>query len=160
MKTKSDIDSLITEEFNGVTQKFLVAGIPKTKQEKLWSLLSILSENLTEFEVVYEGKINYGFRNKRIEIVLYQFPVLLLGEISDAKNVDKKALTFEELIDFMKKQDIYQDIIIVGGIFLEELPSETTLTELRTLLTHPFLFLNIQDDSFFDTIKEYVLSHQ
>jgi hypothetical protein len=119
LKTKGDVSSLITEKFNGSETKFLVPDLPKTKQERLMNLLYNLVDKLEGFEVLHEGKIDYGFRNKRIEIVIYKKPILFLGEISDLKKIDKKILELDNVITNEIQNSVYQDITVVGCLFSE-----------------------------------------
>lgn len=159
LKTKADISSFITENFNGTETKFLVADFPKNKQERLINLLSNLLEKLEGFDILHEGKIDYGFRNKRIEIVFYKKPVLFLAEISDSKKLDRKVLELNDLINHEIRNSVYQNIVMVGCIFYETDLEQDMINNIEDLASNNFLFLNINDPSIFETIKNYVLSH-
>lgn len=159
LKTKGDVSSLITGDFNGLITEFIVPDKTINKRDKILYLFSVLLDNLKEFDFLFEGKIDYSFRNKRIDIVIFKYPVLLLCNFSDLNKVDKKSLELDKVIENEKKNQIFKNIIIYGCLFLESDLQNDIIKSLNNILSNKFLFLNMNNKNIFDLINSYVISN-
>lgn len=147
LKTKGDISSLVTKEFNGIVTKFLIPDMPRTKKDKLLRILSVITETLSEYEIVYNGKIDYGYRNKRIEIAIFKEPFLFIGCLSDYKKLDSAALEIDKVIGEEKSKGVYENINIIGCIFLEDSVEEKIIESVRGIVANRFIFINLKDNN-------------
>lgn len=160
IKTKGDLSTLITENFNGVSTKFLVPDIIQSKKDKLLHLFSTIIDNLTDFDTVYEGKINYGFRNKRIEIAIFKKPYLFIGELSNSKKIDANTLEIDKVIEQEKNNSEYENINIIGCMFIENEIDNSIIESISKLVNNEFIFLNVENNNWIETIKNYVISYK
>jgi len=160
LKNKGEISSLVAENFNGISTKFLVPDILQSKKDKLLQLLASIAEKLPGFEVVYEGKINYGFRNKRIEIAILKKPYLFIGKLSNLKKIDMNTFEIERIINQEKNKAEYKNINIIGCMFTENEIDKTIIESIKQLVNNEFIFINIEQNNWFETIKNYVISHK
>jgi len=160
LKTKGYLSTIITENFNGISTKFLVPDILQSKKDKLLQLFSTIIDNLPDFEIVYEGKINYGFRNKRIEIAIYKKPFLFIGELSNSKKIDVNTLEIERVINQEKNNPEYENINIIGCMFTENKIDKSIIESITQLVNNEFIFINTEQNNWFEKIKKYVISHK
>ena len=155
IKTKGNIKSLIENNFNGLETNFIVKDKLRVKRDKILNLIAYLKDNLLGYDFIYEGKINYGFRNKRIDVVIYNNPVLFLGNYSELKKADKKAVHLDQIIDLEKNKKEYGKTKICGCLFLEGDLSKNVIDNIRNLLNNEFIFLNINDNKIIDRINKW-----
>lgn len=155
LKTKGDISSLVTKEFNGIVTKFLIPDVQRIKKDKLLRILSEITEALSGYEIVYNGKIDYGYRNKRIEIAIFKEPFLFIGCLSDYKKLDSAALEIDKVIDEEKNKSMYKNINIIGCIFLEDSIEEKIIESVRGIVANRFIFISLKDNNWVTDICRF-----
>lgn len=155
LKCKGDIESLIKDEFNGEIRQFIVTDLPSNKREKLIKLLSVLIDELRGFEILFEGKIKYAFRDKRIDVVLYKKPKLFLGQFTNPKKLDEKVLVIDNLVGSQKKKKAFRNMSIIGCLFTDKELHKRVAVSLENLAKNELLLININDSGVTEKINNY-----
>ena len=106
------------------------------------------------YDFMYEGKINYGFRNKRIDVVIYKNPILFLGNYSEINKADKKSIELDKVINSEKKITKYENIKIYGCLFLDDDLKKDVADNIKKLLNNEIIYFNLKDKNLIDIIKK------
>jgi len=141
---KGSIESLIKGRFDGIERFYLVNDSTK-KGNLLIIIIDKLQKKIPKDTVIiYEAKYSMGFRNKRIDIAIWNQKSLLLCKlVNKSSGIDKGAVYLDTIITHIKSHLGIDNI--VGCIICRNSPAKTTLMHIRKILTNKFIFVQSED---------------
>lgn len=149
--TKTNVEDVINERQVGEIRKFIIQPVPKSKRDKIIYIIKRIKEELDNFQIIFECKIKFGFRDKRIEITLYNGKYLFICSLSNLKKIDKDAIGMDIILTHLKKNYGNNNLQIEGIIFYEGNIDIAVFTSITKLLSNDITFIPYG----YKTLKEY-----
>lgn len=136
-KTKGSLASIIQDGFDGVLRDYLASD-----KSQIIKIAQKIRKNF-EGDVYLEVKYPYGFRERRIEILLKdEKSYFLIKIISDAVKVDKEAILLDQLIS-----EIIPNMCIspYGVLIVNKEVKSSVIKDVARNLKNKFIFIQDQD---------------
>lgn len=141
---KGSIESLIKGRFNGMERVYLVRDLEK-KGNLLLHIVDRLQKILpggTKF--IFEAKYSMGFRNKRIDIAVWDKKDFLLCKlVGKNSEIDKRAIYLDSIITHIKTHLDIENVI--GCIIFKEIFDKNIIMHIEKVLTNRFIFVKLED---------------
>jgi hypothetical protein len=132
---KGSFESIVNNSFDGVERRYL----PDNKNMLLKTAL--LFNKKIKCDLFLETKYPFGFREKRIEIILRNGNQLFIVKIvRNLSSLDKEALVLDNIISDIKKYNY--KLKVVGLLFTEGPAKKEVIDDIRVILQNDFMFLN------------------
>lgn len=148
--TKGSLNSIIDGKFDGIERDYLISDKNKILR------YAINLKNKIDCSIFLEVKYQFGFRDKRIEIVLNQGNIFALVKIiSDNAKLDQEVLNLDNIITDIKKNT---NINIDGLIIAENKIKPEVIESIKSIITNDFTFLDLNELKDKNTLGE-ILCH-
>lgn len=147
---KGSIDNLIKDQFDGVKRVYLIQNLKKKRDLLLYiigKLQKVLPQNN---KFVFEAKYYIGYRNKRIDIAIWNGKTLFLCKlVNQNAKIDNGAIYLDLIINNVKQKLHIKNI--AGCIICKEIINKNSIVHIKRILTNRIIFLSLKD--IFKTVK-------
>lgn len=139
----SDIDSIITGNPNGISRDYFISELSDKNSYIIY--YAGLIRDLLQVSLGVSVKVNYGFRESRIEIAfLFQNKLFLVKIVKQDVKLDKEAIKLDLIIDEIKSRN--QNVDIFGCLLVDDIDKfNTVFASASKILKNKFILLSSQD---------------
>jgi len=153
--TNGSIENLLKNKFDGVKRVYLIRNRDSTL-DILLMIINALKESLPDGnKFIFQAKYSMGYRNKRIDIAIWDKKRLFLCKLIRSKlKFDKEAIYLDQIISHLKYNLSFD--IVYGCLICEEKIDRSFIKHIKKILVNSFVFLQAED--ILKTHRLYTLS--
>lgn len=141
---KGSIENLVKNIFDGAKRTYLVQDF-KTRERIILYIINKLRKLLPQNnQFVFEAKYSMGFRNRRIDIAIWDKKNLLLCKlIENSSKLDRGTIYLDSIISHIKGSLNKKNV--VGCIISKEVLNMDTANHIKKILKNEFIFCNLNN---------------
>lgn len=142
---KGSIDSIINNKFDGLKRIYLLQNTNKNVDVLLRIIAKLQKVLSKDTKIVFEAKYRMGYRDKRIDIAIWNNKNLILCKfVSDRTKIDKGALYLDAIISRVReKLDAKKSIS--GCVISKNILGKIFLMRINKILTNKVIFVRLED---------------